>query len=219
MRKAIVNCRRHLILGIIVAMLISPVVVAADNSPLSSRQNTQKTARQWLKTSITYNCTEKPIDQVLMDLAEQAKIDIIKSPKVIGNVTVKLTNIPLEEALTNILAAHDYTYVATESMLRVIPIPELALIREKLITRVYQINYADANEVAAALKNFVSSNGQVAFNKGTGHIIVTDTENKIKGIDKFIEQIDHITPQVLVEVRIYDVTSSEGWVSSTSLHG
>ena len=51
----------------------------------------------------------------------------------------------------------------------------------------------------------------MAFNKGTSHIIVTDTEGKIKGIDKFIEEIDLMTPQVMVEVRIYDITSSEGF--------
>ncbi|MFC1738846.1 secretin N-terminal domain-containing protein [Planctomycetota bacterium] len=219
MRKAIESYRRYLTLGLFTAMLfLSHVAIAADSVPLAKGQSTPVSSRQWLKAPITYNCTEKPIEQVLMELAEQAKVDIVKSPKVTGNVTVKLTNIPLEEALTNILSAHDYTYVATESMLRVITVSELVLAREELITRVYQINYADANDVAGALKDFVSRNGRVAFSKGTGHIIVTDTENKIKGIDKFIEQIDHITPQVLVEVRIYDVTSKEGFELSPDWH-
>ncbi|MHC4337035.1 MAG: secretin N-terminal domain-containing protein, partial [Planctomycetota bacterium] len=128
-----------------------------------------------------------------------------------GNVTVKVTNVPLEEALTNILAAHDYTYVATESMIRVIPLPEVSVLREQLITRIYQVTYADANELAVALRGFVSERGKVALNKGTSHIMVTDIENKIKGIDRFIERIDFMTQQVLVEVRIYDTSSKEGF--------
>jgi type IV pilus assembly protein PilQ len=153
-----------------------------------------------------------PIDTVLMNLAEQGKIDIVKSPNVTGNVTVKVTNVPLEEALTNILAAHDYTYISTENMVRVVPIPEMiAAAREPLVTRIYRITYADANDVAGALSGFVSEDGKVAFNRGTSHIIVTDTEHKIKAIDKFVEQIDHVTPQVLVEVRLYDITSNEGF--------
>jgi type IV pilus assembly protein PilQ len=150
-----------------------------------------------------------------MDLAEQAQIDIVKSPRVTGNVTVKVTDVPLEEALTNILAAHDYTYIATESMVRVEPISEIVAAREQLITRIYQITYADSNEVAGALGNFVSERGRIALNKGTSHIMVTDTEGQIKGIDKFIEQIDHVTPQVLVEVRVYDITTSEGFELGT----
>jgi type IV pilus assembly protein PilQ len=124
---------------------------------------------------------------------------------------VKVTDVPLEEALTNILAAHDYTYIATESMIRVVPLPEITVTIEQPITKIYRITYADANEVAEALVNFVSRQGKVALNKGTSHIMVTDIESKIKAIDKFIEQIDHLTAQVLVEVRIYDITSKEGF--------
>jgi type II secretory pathway component GspD/PulD (secretin) len=153
-----------------------------------------------------------------MDLAALAHIDIIKSPKVTGKVTVKVTDVPLEEALTNILAAYDYTYIATESMIRVVPQSELVTVREQFVTRIYQITYADANEVATALSGFVSDRGKVALNKGTSHIIVTDTERKIRAIDKFIEQIDHRTSQVLVEVRIYDITTSEGFELGAEWH-
>ncbi|MHC4843277.1 MAG: secretin N-terminal domain-containing protein [Planctomycetota bacterium] len=196
---------------IVMALALTATSATAEELGSASEKIILQSGREWLKTPITYQCTEKAIDQVLMDLADQADVDIVKSPKVIGNVTVKVTNVPLEEVLTNILEAHDYTYIATDNMIRVIARPETSLIREKPITRVYQINYADANDVAGALRKFVSANGRVAFNKGTGHIIVTDMEDRIKGLDNFIAQIDQITPQVLVEVRVYDITSKEGF--------
>jgi len=211
-------CRGCVLAFLIISLSISPLTVGAEQDSAEGQQKILKTARQRLRTKITYSCTELPIENVLMDLAEQAKIDIVKSPKVTGNVTVKVTDVPLEEALSNILAAHDYTYIATESMIRVMPLSEITVAREQLVTRVYRITYADANEVAAALGSFVSQRGKVAFNKGTSHIIVTDTEGKIKGIDKFIEEIDLMTPQVLVEVRIYDITSSEGFELGSQWH-
>jgi len=119
--------------------------------------------------------------------------------------------VPLEEALTNILAAHDYTYVATDNMIRVVPIAEITLAKEELISKVYRITYADANEVAASLRNFVSEKGKVAVNRGTNHIVVTDTEQKIKAVDKFITELDRQTQQVLVEVKIYEITTREGF--------
>jgi len=193
---------------LIISFLILPVTIAAG-------QDISKAAKEKLQTRITYSCVNLPIETVLMNLAEQANIDIVKSPKVTGNVTVKVTEVPLEEALTNILAAHDYTYITTESMVRVMPLPEIATAREPLVTRIYQITYADANDVAKALGNYISNRGNLALNKGTSHIIVTDTENKIKGIDKFIEQIDYATPQLLVEVRLYDITATEGFELGT----
>ena len=204
--------RKHNWNGIVVFLVMLSIVLLSVGAGSSNAENgVLGKAKQRLRTPITYSCTDLPIDTVLMNLAEQAGIDIVKSPKVTGNVTVKVTNVPLEEALTNILAAHDYTYIATENMVRVVPIPEIVAAREQLITRIYQITYADANDVAGALSGFVSAQGEVAFNRGTNHIIVTDTENKIKAIDKFVEQIDHITAQVLVEVRVYDITSNEGF--------
>jgi len=203
--------RKHNWNGTAVFLVVLSIVLLSVGAASSNAENGAGTAKRRLKQAITYSCTDLPIGTVLMQLAEQAGIDIIKSPKVTGNVTAKVTNVPLEEALTNILAAHDYTYIATESMIRVVPIPEIVSAREQLITRIYQITYADANDVAGALSGFVSVQGEVAFNRGTNHIIVTDTESKIKAIDKFVEQIDHVTSQVLVEVRVYDITSNEGF--------
>ncbi|MBN1391357.1 MAG: hypothetical protein JW947_00985 [Sedimentisphaerales bacterium] len=210
MHKAIKRYCRDCVSAFLVMLVISFVAICAEATFADDTQPVS-TAKQKLQTRITYSCVDLPIDKVLMDLAEQAKIDIVKSPKVTGNVTVKITDVPLEEALGNILAAHDYTYIATESMVRVVPLSELAAAREPLVTKIYKITYSDANEAATALQNFVSPQGKIATNRGTRHIIVTDTEGRIKGIDKFIDEIDQPTPQVMVEVRIYDITSQEGF--------
>jgi len=204
-------CRGCVLALLVISLSISTLATSAEQDSAGEAQAAPKTAQQRLQTRITYSCVNLPIETVLMNLAEQANIDIVKSPKVTGNVTVKVTDAPLEEALSNILAAHDYTYIATESMIRVVPLSEIVVAREQLVTRVYRITYADANDVATALRNFVSPQGKIALNKGTSHIIVTDIESKIKGIDKFIEEIDRATPQVMVEVRIYDITSQEGF--------
>ncbi|MCJ7777932.1 MAG: hypothetical protein MUP16_06425, partial [Sedimentisphaerales bacterium] len=212
MRKAMEKyCRDCVFAFLVISLSISSVAVCAEQGSASNTQTVPQTAQQRLQTRITYSCVNLPIDTVLMELAEQAKIDIVKSPKVTGNVTVKVTDVPLEEALSNILAAHDYTYIATESMIRVVPLSEIVVAREPLVTRIYRITYADANDIATALHNFVSPQGKIALNKGTSHVIVTDTESRVKGIDKFIEEIDQATPQVMVEVRIYDITSQEGF--------
>ena len=211
MVKTIEKCRRNRVWIVWLTLLfVLPSTVGAGQA--------LNTARQKLQTRITYSCVDAPIGKVLMDLAEEAKIDIIKSPEVAGSVTVKLTGIPLEEALANILAVHNCTYIATENMVRVIPLPETAPLKEQQVTRIYKITYADANQVVAALEDFVTGKAELGFNRGTGHIMVTDKEEKIKAIDKFIEQIDHPTSQVLVEVRIYDVSTKEGFELSPEWH-
>jgi len=194
-RRAIISA----LLAVALSVWAAPVVMGSVA--------VSKTAKEKLQTKITYSCVDLPIETVLMQLAEKARIDIVKSPKVTGKITAKVTDVPLEEALANILAAYDYTYVATDNMIRVVPVSEIALVKEELISKVYRITYADANEVAASLRNFVSEKGKVAVNRGTNHIVVTDTEYKIRGVDKFVAELDHQTQQVLVEVKIYEITT------------
>lgn len=216
MCKATEKYRRDCFASLLVILLLfisSAATAAGQGSDADMQSRAQR-----LQTRITYSCVNSPIDTVLMELAKQANVDIVKSPKVTGNVTVKVTDVPLEEALTHILAAHDYTYIATENMIRVVPVSEITAMKDPLVTRIYKITYADANDVVTSLRNFVSPQGKIAVNRGTSHIIVTDIESKIKGIDKFIGEIDQATSQVLVEVRIYDITSQEGFELSPDWH-
>jgi len=213
------NCRNRIFGFLVILLFILPLTIGAEEIIIQGEQTASKTAKEKLKTRVTISSTNTPIEEVLMDLADQAKIDIIKSPKVTGNVTVKVTDVPLEEALTNILAVYNCTYIATENMVRVVPLPEMGPdVKEPQVTRIYKITYADVEDVAVALGKFVSGKAEVGINKGTSHIIVTDTEDKIKALDKFIEQVDVMTSQVLVEVRIYDVTTNEGFELSPDWH-
>ncbi len=212
-------CRTCVLLFLAVSLIAPPGTLASDAGAPGPEQAEPKTARELLQTRITYECANKPIDDVLMDLAEQTGIDIIKSPKVTGNVTAKIPDVPLAEALTNILEVHGSTYIATDHMIRVVPIAQTTVptgqLVERLVSRIYRITYADANDVAQALSDFISDKGKVALNRATCHVVVTDTEDRIKTIDRFIEELDRETPQVEIEVRIYDITTKEGFELGT----
>jgi type IV pilus assembly protein PilQ len=82
-------------------------------------------------------------------------------------------------------------------------------ISERMVIERFEIIYADVTEVVKALEKFKSAQGSVSSIKGTSYIIVEDTENKVRDIATLIEKIDRITPQVLVEVRIYDITCQD----------
>jgi type IV pilus assembly protein PilQ len=167
------------------------------------------TLEQRMLKKISIDFRNTPIEDVIRIMAEQADVDIVKSPQVIGNVTATLTNVPLGEALDNVLAAHGYGYVTGKNMIRIAPVAEITDKAERLDSKIYHITYANVVEVEKALKKFISSRGSLSSNPGTSHIIVTDTETNIKAINTFIEEIDRITPQVLIEARVYDITSRD----------
>jgi type IV pilus assembly protein PilQ len=184
-------------------------VLSTNNDSNTGSKEVLSTLEQRMQKRISVDFRDTPIDDVLRIMAEQSGVDIIKSPKVTGVVTATLTNVPLEEALSNILASQGYGYVASNNMMRVLPREEMSEASETIVSKIYQINYANVTEVEAALKKFISPRGSLSSNAGTSNIMVSDSESKMKTISDFIEKIDRITPQIEVEARIYDITSKE----------
>jgi len=209
MRSSIKSRGLKLLVILAFIMAVCAIAVAEIGNEDLGGVEVLTTFEQRMQKRISIDFRDTPIDDVIRAVAEQADVDIVKSPKVIGNVTTKLTDIPLEEALKNILTAHGYGYVADKNMITIMPIADIIDKPEMLVSRIYRITYADVKGVEAALKKFISSKGSLSASPSTSNIIVTDTESKIKAIDTFIEEIDRITPQILVEVRIYDITSRE----------
>ena len=191
------------------SMMLCVSVVAAEPQPQIELPASMLSLDEQMKEKISVDFKNTPIDDVIKIMALQAGVDIIKSPAVTGDVTATLTNVPLDEALDNILASHNYGYVKTKNMIRVAPLEELNQTAERLVTKIYRITYADIKEVETSLEKFISGRGSLSANYGTSNIIVTDTESKINAIDDFVAELDRITPQILVEARIYDITSKD----------
>ncbi len=190
-------------------ILWSILSASAARGGASQGPSEQTTLQQRLQKTICVEFRKAPLDDVIRIIAEQADVDVVASPSVKGEATVKLTDVTLEEALRSILEVHGFDYVVGENIIRVLAQDEMPKVPERQTTHVFEITYADVTEVVKSLDKFKSEVGTVSHIEGTSHILVTDKEAKIKDMEAFIRQIDRMTPQILVEARIYDVTSKD----------
>jgi type IV pilus assembly protein PilQ len=162
-----------------------------------------------LQKTVVVEANELSIDLVMRQLIDQTDVNLVIGPNVVGEVTVSLTDVTLKDALESILSVHGAAYIPGDNIIRILPIDEIPKVTEMLVTETFQIKHVDAAEVVIALEKFISKNGAVSHIKGSSYIIVTDTKTKIRDIANLLNKIDGATPQVLVEVRIYDVTSKD----------
>jgi len=206
MKGFVTKCGGLKLLVIVALVMATCGIVVAEEA---DKKEVLTPLQQQMQKTISITFRDTPIDDVIRAIAEKANVDIIKSPQVTGTVTVTLTDVPLGEALDNILAAHGYGYVADKNIIRIAPMSELAQKEEVLVSRIYRITYADVKDVETTLGKFISKRGSLAASISTSNIVVTDTESRMKAIDTFIAEIDRITPQILVEVRIYDITAKD----------
>ncbi|MBM4025016.1 MAG: hypothetical protein FJ280_06350 [Planctomycetes bacterium] len=181
----------------------------AGGSSLAAVEQTPLRERLQKKISVDFRKT--PIEDVIRIVAEQADVDVVASPNVKGETTVKLTNVALEEALRSILEVHGYDYVVGHNIVKVLARDEMPQVPERQATQIFEITYADVNDVVRSLEKFKSESGSVSHVRGTSRVLVTDKESKVKDISELIRQIDRMTPQILVEARIYDITSKDNF--------
>jgi type IV pilus assembly protein PilQ len=154
--------------------------------------------------NVTLDFKNADINNVLRIISLKSGVNIVTSQEVQGPVTIRLVNVPWEKALEVVLKTYGYTYERDKNIIRVTTLSGLA--DEELQTEVYPLNFARADEIQATLQEVLSERGSIRADVRTNVLIVTDVPTNLYKIENIIERIDIITPQVLIEARIVEMT-------------
>jgi len=153
-------------------------------------------------TLISVDFKDADVRQVLRIISLKSGIDIVAGNDVEGLVTIKLTDIPWEQALDIILRTYGFTYERKGRIIRVMTVGQLE--QEALATEVFPLNYARAEDVPGIINEMLSDRGRVRFDQRTNTVIVTDVPSTLFQIKQVMDRIDQRTPQVLIETRIVE---------------
>lgn len=174
---------------------------------------------------LSLNFQNIPIRSVLEVLAEFTKINIIASDQVQGNITLRLNNIPWDEALDIILKANNLGKKQVGNVIMIAPTTELAAEEKARLTAkedlkalepmqtVYmRLNYAKASDVETLIKSenssLLSSRGNASVDNRTNTLILQDIPSSINNIEELIKKLDVPVQQVMIEARIVNVDTS-----------
>ena len=168
---------------------------------------------------LTLNFQEIETRAVLQLLADASGQNIVVSDSVNGNVTLRLQNVPWDQALDIVLRTKGLDKRRQDNVIIVAPQEELAA-REKadlaarkdmqelspLRAEYLQVNYAKASEIAALLKtqngSLLSNRGSVAVDERTNTLLLQDTSDRLADIRRLVATLDIPVRQVLIESRI-----------------
>jgi type IV pilus assembly protein PilQ len=169
---------------------------------------------------IDLDLKDADIHNVLRLLADVGRVNVVTSDNVAGAVTIRMRNIPWDQALDVVLQAKKLGMVRQGNMIRVAPLADLDKERElevarrkaeaklaPLETRLIPISYADAGAMQARAKDLLSARGTIAVDERTNVLIVRDVAGNLAQIEELVRSLDTQTPQVLVEARIVEATS------------
>ena len=154
--------------------------------------------------NVTLDFKDADITNVLRILSYKSGINIVAGQEVTGPITIRLTNVAWDKALEVILRTYGYTYERDDNIIRVITTENLE--KEELVTEVFSLNYAEAENVPLAIEEMLSERGSVKFDKRANLVIVTDISTNVYKIKQVIEKLDMRTQQVNIEAKIIETT-------------
>jgi len=151
---------------------------------------------------ISIDFKDADIRQVMRVIALKSGVDIVAGPAVEGLITIKLTNVPWEQALDIILRTYGFTYDRKGKVIRVMTLD--AVEQEALATEVFPLGYAKAKEVSEVVNEMLSDRGKIKFDDRTNTVIVTDLPAQVFQLKQVIKRLDYPTPQVHIESKFVE---------------
>jgi len=185
------------------------------------------------KLSLNFQNIE--VRALLQVIADFTNFNVVTSDTVTGNVTLRLKDVPWDQALDIILQAKGLGLRKSGNVIWIAPKDELAS-KEKIDleakaqianlepvrTQSFQLNYTKAEEVAKGLtgqnttggsgtaSRILTTRGSVIFETRTNQLFVSDIPSKLEEVQAMITKIDVPVRQVLIEARIVEANDSFG---------
>lgn len=165
--------------------------------------------------------SDADLQAVIFYLAEFAGLNVTLDPGVTGTVSVSWVDVPWDQALDLILKQNKMGYTIEGNILRVAPIGVLTRESEEqrrlkdsqelsgaVITRIFKLSYSKASEVESLLRNRISDRAEILIDERTNTLIISEVEDRMQLLENLIEVFDTATPQVSIEARIVEATST-----------
>ncbi len=154
---------------------------------------------------ITATFVAAPLRDVLFTFSEFAGISIVPGSDVSGVVSADIRDQPWDVALRVILDSQGLAARELESgILRVDNIENLTRREdvEPLETRVFNINYATADDILPATQSLLSDRGTASLALTTNSVIVTDVPRVLAQVEGLVQELDIRSPQITISARI-----------------
>ena len=169
---------------------------------------------------LSLNFQNIDVRAVLQLIADFTGLNMVVSDSVSGNLTLRLKNVPWDQALDIILKTKGLAKRVSGNVMLIAPAEEIAA-QEKLeleaakqvvelaplVNETIQVNYAKAEDLASLIKSgseqgLLSSRGSITVDQRTNKLLVTDTADHIDEIIALVKELDVPIRQVLIESRV-----------------
>ncbi len=206
-------------LVVVIGLLVGGRVIAQDEAPMMPTATTAAESQDVAPPAEAVDTTvaelapagtisldfhEADIRNVLRIFAEKSGVNVVAGDEVQGKVTIRLLNVPWEQALNILLKTYGLTYERDGNVIRVTTFEQMN--QEELETGVFVLNYAKAADVVKSLADVLTERGTVREDARTNMLVVRDIPTNLYRVRQVVERLDRRTPQVAIDTKIVEIT-------------
>ncbi|HTX14791.1 MAG TPA: type IV pilus secretin PilQ [Candidatus Baltobacteraceae bacterium] len=201
----------------------NPAVVPASSAApagdsgmsFAGGQSAPPTSARYTGEPISVNLKDVDLADFFRLIHEISGLNVVVDPSVKGTLTIVLDNVPWDQALDIVLKNNDLDKqldgnvlrIATRATLKAEAQEEADLAKAQaeatdVVTTTRVLSYAKATTVAATLKKFLSSRGDMLADDRTNTLIIRDIPSTFPVIDNLLRQLDRKSQQVEIEARV-----------------
>lgn len=176
---------------------------------------------KYIGRKISIDVREADLHNIFRMISNVSKLNIVAGDNVKGKVTVRLTNVPWDQALDVILQSQGLGQERNGNIVRIAPLKDLkeereARLRAKkskeelepMVVDIIPLSYAVATDVEKQVKGALTARGKLTLDTRTNSLIIEDTVAALTKVRALMSSLDTPTPQVLIEARIVEVSTS-----------
>ncbi len=177
--------------------------------------------KEYTGRRLSLDFKDADIKNILRLIAEVSNLNIVAGEDVKGKVTIRLIDVPWDQALDIILFSNNLGMMRMGSVIRVAPVARLKKEEEEvlsskrtkdkledLVTELIPVNYSTAQELSTQVKNILTERGSVSIDSRTNTLIVKDIPRNVAEAKELVENLDTKTPQVIIEARIVEASTN-----------
>ena len=200
---------------------VPPAPTQKVSIPTVGRPEIELLPKRYTGRRISLDFQDADISNVLRLIADVSGLNIVLGEEVKGKITLKLQNVPWDQALDIILKSKGLGQLREGNIIRVDTNANISKLQdeeakakesliksEDLSTRIIPVNYSKAQTLSTTLKKSLSPRGDITVDEGTNTLIVKDIQKNLDEVSRLIKLLDRQTPQVLIEARIVIANST-----------
>ena len=196
-------------------------IYTIEIAPISKEEIEEKKKTKFGYTGdrLSLNFQDIEVRSVLQLLADFTGLNLVVSDSVVGNLTLRLQNVPWDQAMDIILKTKGLAQRRAGNVILIAPTDEIAAREklelesrkqveelERLRTEFIKVNYAKAEDMAELLNqadnSILSNRGSVSVDVRTNTLLVKDTSDSLANVRNLLVELDIPVRQVLIESRV-----------------